>query len=202
MRTNGMSLHKLPLFVWAIFITAILLLLALPVLAGKIVPALNSAICWKQLYNLNLNITQSAGNFDNLNYHWILRDYTPELMSCNISYLSQNKNSLFHHNIFQRYNTNLSYEDKCYYNLNDYYNNIKILNFNLKFAHYLTGLIEGYGTIILPNTDRSIKGRINYPSIQIVFDLRDFPLILMIQKELKHGSISKKRSKCLYFNYK
>jgi cytochrome c oxidase subunit 1 len=32
----GMSMHKLPLFCWAIFITAILLLLSLPVLAGAV----------------------------------------------------------------------------------------------------------------------------------------------------------------------
>ena len=36
MRTPGMSLHKMPLFIWAMLITAFLLLLAVPVLAGAI----------------------------------------------------------------------------------------------------------------------------------------------------------------------
>src|SRR5256714_1944589 len=36
MRASGMTLHKMPLFVWAILVTVFLLLLALPVLAGAI----------------------------------------------------------------------------------------------------------------------------------------------------------------------
>jgi cytochrome c oxidase subunit 1 len=36
MRAPGMTLHKMPLFVWALLITAFLLLLAVPVLAGAI----------------------------------------------------------------------------------------------------------------------------------------------------------------------
>ena len=36
MRSPGIRLHKLALFVWAVFVTAVLLLLSLPVLAGAI----------------------------------------------------------------------------------------------------------------------------------------------------------------------
>ena len=64
---------------------------------------------------------------------------------------------------------------------------------NLPFATYFTGLIEGDSTVIVPNTLRSPKGKLNYPSIQIVFHLKDLPLALMIQKELGFGSLSRKK---------
>jgi hypothetical protein len=63
----------------------------------------------------------------------------------------------------------------------------------LPFAAYLAGLIEGDGTIIVPKTIRSYKGKLNYPAIQIVFHLKDLSLALIIQKELGFGSISRKK---------
>jgi len=164
MRTNGMSLHKLPLFVWAIFVTAILLLLALPVLAGifYIVPALNLAICWKHFFNIIIK-SQSAGNLFDLNLLRILREYTPEIICCN-SFIMLNSN-----------------------------NSSKDLNKVNEMPAYLTGLIEGDGTIIVPKFERSPKGKLNYPSIQIVFHLKDFPLALLIQKNLKFGSLIRKK---------
>lgn len=62
--------------------------------------------------------------------------------------------------------------------------------FNSLFCSYLSGLIEGDGTIIVPKTVRSPSGKANYGSIEIAFYARDLPLAVHIQRELGFGSIS------------
>jgi len=84
MRTNGMGMHKLPLFVWAIYVTAILLLLSLPVLAGGIVPALNLANCWDIFIKI---WRQSAGNLTHYTEFGIFRDYAPEFAFCSLYFV-------------------------------------------------------------------------------------------------------------------
>ena len=60
-RTNGMSMHKIPLFAWAIFITAFLLLLSLPVLSAGVTMLLIDR-------NFNTSFFEVAGGGDPIFY--------------------------------------------------------------------------------------------------------------------------------------
>lgn len=70
--------------------------------------------------------------------------------------------------------------------------------FKPKLGSYLAGLIEGDGTIIVPKKERSEKGKIYYPSIQIAFAAKDIPLFTMLLKIIGHGSISKRDKSAAY----
>lgn len=158
------------MFVWAVFITAILLLLSLPVLAGAIVPALNLAVCWdifNSIFSYGLEDNQQVTLMNFMSW-WNLNDCAPEL---SIDYTI------------------------CFYST------VLPITSNRPFVclgSYLAGLIEGDGTIIVPSTERSSKGKLNYPSIQIVFQAKDFPLVTVLCRIIGHGSISKKKQSAVY----
>jgi len=56
-------------------------------------------------------------------------------------------------------------------------------------GHYLAGLIEGDGSIIVPVTSRNQKGKLLYPSVKITFVNKDAPLAIKIKEVLEAGNL-------------
>lgn len=62
-------------------------------------------------------------------------------------------------------------------------------NNNDLLGHYLAGLIEGDGSIIVPKTIRNQKGKLLYPVVKITFVEKDAPLALKIKQKFNGGTM-------------
>jgi hypothetical protein len=56
-------------------------------------------------------------------------------------------------------------------------------------GHYLAGLIEGDGSIIVPKTIRNQKGKLLYPVVKITFVEKDAPLAIKIKQKFNGGTM-------------
>nr|YP_010317361.1 hypothetical protein MRV96_mgp06 [Ciborinia camelliae]UNB14686.1 hypothetical protein [Ciborinia camelliae] len=56
-------------------------------------------------------------------------------------------------------------------------------------GHYLAGLMEGDGSIIVPVTNRNQKGKLLYPKIKITFVDKDAPLAIKLQEVFGAGTL-------------
>lgn len=204
MRAPGMTLHKMPLFVWAMLMQSIIIILCIPVLAGALTMIITDR-------NFNTSFYDPAGGGDPVLYqhlfwffgfNWPYWDASPN-MHCAICWngpfpdittmvISGLYCSLYSENVMsetqsagnqRRFNSSLVGTSETTRTATIY---------SQSFCQWLAGLIDGDGSLLV-----SKQG---YSSLEITVGLEDLPLLRFIQNKL--GGSVKMRSGAKAYRYR
>ena len=196
MRSPGMSMERLPLFVWAVFITAWLLLLSLPVLAGAItilreynLTKLESENCLN-IFNWVQPCPREGDSRNMLIFNFL--NTLSIISSCKLkSELRRSSDSAL---------SLITYRPKGQMGMQkqtraESLNFFSILSGEVRkqnekeFGHYLAGYIEGDGTIRIPSSLKTPSGSKKVCSFQIVFHISDLEFAKFLRKRIGHGNL-------------